>query len=71
MDGGSLAGYSPQGSNESDTTERLHFLTLRSVVKRRPLQCLSSVTGLEHVGHVGTPDPRRPPAPTAGGRGAR
>ena len=47
------------------------LLTLRSVVKRRPLQCLSSVTGLEHVGHVGTPDPRRPPTPTAGGRGAR
>ena len=55
----------------SQTRQSDFTFTLRSVVKRLPLQCLSSVTGLEPVGHVGPPDPRRPPAPTAGGRGAR
>ena len=71
MDRGSLAGYSRQVSNELDTTERLHFITLRSVVKCRPLQCLSSVTGLEHVGHVALltlEGPQLPP-PEGGARG--
>ena len=31
MDGGALVGYSPRGSKESDTTERLHSLYTLSV----------------------------------------
>ena len=32
----SLAGYSPWGRKESDTTERLHFTSLLLVVKKKP-----------------------------------
>ena len=31
MDGGSLVGYSPRGRKESDTTERLHLTSKRSL----------------------------------------
>ena len=29
MDGGTWVGYSPRGRKESDTTERLHFLSFQ------------------------------------------